>query len=69
MRVIRNSNNSATSAQKDADVAAKVLNRDFRCGSFFECSFHEAVCLGDQVTWSKTSCGSRQTSGSEKLTA
>ena len=59
----------STSAQKDADVAAKVLNRDFRCGGFLERSSNDASCLGDQVTWSETSCGDCQTSGSEKLTA
>jgi len=60
-----------TSTQKNADVAAKVLNRNFRCGGFFERSSNEAVCLclGHQITRSKTSCGDRQTSGSKKLTA
>ena len=58
----------STRTQKDADVAAKVLNRDFRCGGFFERSYNDAFCLGHQVTWSKASCGNRQTSSSEKLT-
>ena len=26
------------STQKNADVAAKILNRDFSCGGFFECA-------------------------------
>ena len=47
------------SPQKDADVAAKVLNCDFRCGGFFERSYNDAFCLGHQGTWSKASCGYR----------
>jgi hypothetical protein len=59
----------STRTQKNADVAAKVLNRDFRCGGFFERSYNDAFGLSDQVTWSKTSCSDRQPSGSEKPTA
>jgi hypothetical protein len=44
------------------------LNRDFRCGGFFERSYNDAFYFGHQVTWSKASCGYRQTSGSEKVT-
>jgi hypothetical protein len=59
----------STSTQKDADVTAKALNRGFRYGDFFERSSNEAVRLGDEVFWTKTSCCDSQTSGSEKLTA
>ena len=58
----------STSAQKDTDIAAKVLNRHF-CGyGFLERTSNQAVGLGDKATWNKTRCGGR-TPNSEKQTA
>lgn len=38
--------NAVVHERKDADIAAKVLNRDFRCGGFFERPYNEAFCFG-----------------------
>src|SRR5258705_5088595 len=36
-------------AKENTDVAAKILNRDFRRGGFFERSYNDAFCIDRQA--------------------
>ena len=47
----------STSAQKDTDIASKVLNRDLCCCGFLGRTRNYATCLGDQASWGKASRG------------
>ena len=59
--------NISTRTQKNADIAAEALNRDFRCGGFLERRPNQAVRLGEQPSWNKRSHGDRATCSSKKL--
>src|SRR3984885_7561256 len=59
----------STSAQKDTDIASKVLNRDLCRCSFLERTRNDATCLGDQVSRGKAGSGDCEASSSKKLTA
>jgi hypothetical protein len=45
------------------------LNRELGRGGNLERVLRKVVFLGEEAFWSKTSCGNRQTSRGEKLTA